>query len=414
MAPLRNLSRSVRIIGAGMTKLNPATAEKVSPSGLMKDALLSALDGAGLKVSDINGLIAVPSLAETHFMEAHYIATKIGLLPGKSIVVRTMDTGGAGPITGLLEAKRMVLMEGADLVAVVAGDAVKSMTSEEFLKRADQTCQDPDLNLNSPVIPSGYDRIAQYQMAKFGTTREQLAMCSALMSIMASRHPNALTRKPRSLQEVLDSPQVAPATNVLECARRADGGAAILVASSRFLERKGLSKSTGAVIIGGGEASGPLFPPKDIESITETSFSCEEAVALALEEAQLSVRDIDFFGLYDCFPICLIRAIEAVGLAPKGRGGAYVELMYHKILESTKRDQSFRPQDVFPVNTHGGLLAFGAPWEVPAMYNIIEAYTQLIGQAGGRQVRDASRALVYGNGGIFSHSAVAVLGNGRY
>lgn len=29
-------------------------------------------------------------------------------------------------------------------------------------------------------------------------------------------------------------------------------------------------------------------------------------------EAQLGVADIDFFGLYDCFPICFIRAIEAV------------------------------------------------------------------------------------------------------
>jgi hypothetical protein len=94
---------------------------------------------------------------------------------------------------------------------------------------------------------------------------------------------------------------------------------------------------------------------------------------------------------------------------------------------------------VLPVNTHGGLLSFGAPWETPAMYNIIEAVEQLNGTAHGRQVKDAKRALVYGfilprvlphphcslslsvlpfppvgNGGIFSASAVAILGNGRY
>ena len=97
-------------------------------------------------------------------------------------------------------------------------------------------------------------------------------------------------------------------------------------------------------------------------------------------------------------------------MAPKGKGGAFIELAYSKILE----EKSTRPQDIFPVNTHGGLLAFGAPWEVPAMYNIIEAFVQLQGCAANRQVRDASRALVYGNGGIFSHSAVAILGNGKY
>lgn len=72
------------------------------------------------------------------------------------------------------------------------------------------------------------------------------------------------------------------------------------------------------------------------------------------------------------------------------------------------------PQDIFPINTHGGLLAFGAPWEVPAMYNIIEAFHQLSNTAGNRQIARARRALCYGNGGIFSHSAVAILGNGIY
>ena len=98
------------------------------------------------------------------------------------------------------------------------------------------------------------------------------------------------------------------------------------------------------------------------------------------------------------------------------------------------------PEDLLPVNTHGGLLSFGAPWETPAMYNVIEAYAQLTGTAGSRQVPNARRALVYGrffimteiavfffknidlrvcvttvgNGGVFSASAVAILGRGEY
>jgi acetyl-CoA acetyltransferase len=68
----------------------------------------------------------------------------------------------------------------------------------------------------------------------------------------------------------------------------------------------------------------------------------------------------------------------------------------------------------FPINTHGGLLSFAAPWETPAMYNIIEAVQQLQGTAHGRQVPNCRRALVYGNGGIFSASAVAILGRGSY
>ncbi|KAI8593324.1 hypothetical protein HDU89_002604 [Geranomyces variabilis] len=411
MPPIR-IPRSVRIIGTGITPLNPrTTANPVSPTLLMQQALRFALDNAGVGLKDLNGLIAVPSLADTHFMEAHYLATQIGMLPGKSKIVRTMDTGGAGPVTGLLEAKRMIMHEGADLVAVVAGDAVKNLSGEEFLKRADQTCAHPAAELPSPVIPNGYDRVARYQMKNFGITREQLASCSALMSIMASRHPSALTKAPRTIEQIVNARHVAPVTSVLECARRADGGAAILLASSNFLERHNLPRDMGVVVAGGGEASGPLFPPKDIDHMSEEMFSCEEAAGVAYDEAQVGPSEIDFFGLYDCFPICLIRAVEAVGLAPKGHGGAFVEERYHQIVAGLARDpDGFKPQDLFPINTHGGLLAFGAPWEVPAMYNIVEAFAQLTHTAGpARQVRNARRALVYGNGGIFSASAIAIL-----
>ena len=43
------------------------------------------------------------------------------------------------------------------------------------------------------------------------------------------------------------------------------------------------------------------------------------------------------------------------------------------------------------------------------MYNVCEAVAQLTRRAGTRQVEGARRALVYGNGGIFSASAVAIL-----
>ena len=82
----------------------------------------------------------------------------------------------------------------------------------------------------------------------------------------------------------------------------------------------------------------------------------------------MSRADIDFFGLYDCFPVCFIRALEAVGIAERGEGGKYVESIYRKYSSTGQLD----PQD-FPINTHGGLLGFGAPWEVPAIYSIIEA-----------------------------------------
>lgn len=46
-----------------------------------------------------------------------------------------------------------------------------------------------------------------------------------------------------------------------------------------------------------------------------------QSTQVCMHFIELCIGDIDFFGLYDCFPICLIRAVEAVGLAKKGEGG---------------------------------------------------------------------------------------------
>ena len=415
----RSVLSTVRVVGHGMTPLGKLGAPS---STLMQRALDRALLSAGLGVKDLDGLIAVPSLADPHFMEAHYLATQMGILPGSTdrsaVTVRTIDTGGAGPVSGLLDAARMV-RSGYNAVAVVAGDAVASLDSAEFLRRADATCQPPDRSLPSPAIPTGYDRVAQWQMQTGRVSREQLAMCSALMSRQASRHPLALTREPHTLAQILAAPSVAPATGLLECARRADGGAAIIVASSDFMDTRlghdrvsslsgvaaaalgPFAASGGVVVLGGGEASGPLWQCGPV--IDEAMFSCEQAASAAFSEAQLRPSDIDWFGLYDCFPICFVRAVEACGLADRGEGGRWVEDKYH-----LTSNEAYSPAD-FPVNTHGGLMGFGAPWEVPAMYSIIEACEQLAGNAAERQVPGARRALVYGNGGIFSHSAVGIL-----
>ena len=43
------------------------------------------------------------------------------------------------------------------------------------------------------------------------------------------------------------------------------------------------------------------------------------------------------------------RAVEAVGLAPKGEGGKWIEKKYNETMKS-----DYDP-NVFPVNTHGGV-----------------------------------------------------------
>ena len=54
------------------------------------------------------------------------------------------------------------------------------------------------------------------------------------------------------------------------------------------------------------------------------------------------------------------------------------------------------------VNTHGGLLSYGHCGVGGAMAHLVETHLQMTGRAGRRQVRDASIALLHGDGGVLS------------
>ena len=113
------MATSVRIVGVGAT---PVGRLGRSAEELAEAALDRALADAGMARGDLQGLIAVPSLSNPTFMQAHQLATRMGLLPRKRMIVRTIDTGGAGPITSLGTARNMILSGWTDTVAVVATD----------------------------------------------------------------------------------------------------------------------------------------------------------------------------------------------------------------------------------------------------------------------------------------------------
>lgn len=397
----------VRLVGVGRTAIG---ALKRDSTDLAREALQLALADANIAAKDVDALIATPSLSSGHFMQAHYLATKFGYTAANpSLLLKTVDTGGASPISSLGAAldlfRRMPQLRTA---VVVSSDAVHSLPSADFAKRSNDSVPSP--HLPEPHIPHGYDFYARWHMARYGLRREQLAMVPVLMSAMAARHPDAMCRTRYTLSDVLAARKIAPVTNLPECARRADGAVAVVLAREGFYAgHAAAAKLDGRrpYVLAVGEASGPLYPPAALEDVTPETFSCHRAMRLAYEAAGgLTAADIQFFGLYDCFPICFIRALEAAGLCGEGEGGQMVEAAYQR---AAQHDGAVNPSE-FPINAHGGLMCFGAPWEVPAMYNLAEAVAQLGGEAGPRQVHPTPRrALVYGNGGVFSASAVAIL-----
>ena len=97
-----------------------------------------------------------------------------------------------------------------------------------------------------------------------------------------------------------------------------------------------------------------------------------------------------YAAVYDSFTITLAMLLEDLGLAARGEAASRVRSGY------------FDRDGAMPLNTHGGLLSYGHCGVGGAMAHLAETHLQMTGRAGNRQVRDASIALLHGDGGVLS------------
>ncbi len=114
--------------------------------------------------------------------------------------------------------------------------------------------------------------------------------------------------------------------------------------------------------------------------------------------AGVEAGDIDVAEVHDCFTIAEVLATEDLGFFPKGEGGrAAVE--GRTALDGDK-----------PVNPDGGLKAKGHPVGATGAAMAYEMFKQLRGEAGERQVDDASIGLAHNVGASGGTAVVQIYG----
>jgi acetyl-CoA acetyltransferase len=134
-----------------------------------------------------------------------------------------------------------------------------------------------------------------------------------------------------------------------------------------------------------------------------TSTGLKPAVQQALSAAGVKHSEIGLFNAYDDYTPVVLMQLEDAGFCPKGGAGKFVE------------DNDITFKGSLPVNTGGGLLSYGQAGMAGGLHHIVEAVIQLRGEAGERQVKNASKALVtslgaLAHGGSFINNYALVLG----
>ena len=242
-------------------------------------------------------------------------------------------------------------------------------------------------------LPSLGGLLTQIYMNEFDARRESIAMVAVKNHLNGSRNPYAQFQKPITLEEVMDSRIIADPLRIFEFCPVSDGSVSLLLTSD---ENAASFSSKIAKILGSASASS-TSSLSGRESLT-TINAVKNASYKAFRIAELKPSQMDFAELHDMSTILEIVESEDAGFFKKGEG--WKALVEHK----TDLDGEL------PINTSGGLNSKGHPIGASGVAQTGEAFLQLTGQAGQRQVKNANYGFSMSMSGFGNSSTAFVYG----
>jgi acetyl-CoA acetyltransferase len=387
----REVLKKHKIVIAGVGETDQGKIPDRSSFHFLSQASKLAIEDAGLKKTDVDGLVTAFSLVEHTFMHCTTFADYFGMKPK---FFSSVAVGGATAVWMVAEAAMAIASGQAEVVLCVRGDnTLSGISSSGMLALIREMCHGEFEFPYGLTTPGGYALAAQRYLHDFGATREQLAAVAVTMRKHAALKENAMNKEPLTIEDVVNSRIIAEPLTKYDCSIISDGGAAFIVTTEEKAKELGIQNDL-AYLLGMGQGYSHQYMTT-LENLDQIYNAINTSGQKALQTAGLTVNDVNLAYLYDCFTITVLLELEGLGFVPKGEGGSFA-------LEGRME----LGKDL-PVNTHGGLLSQA---HLGAMHHVVEATLQLRGDAGPRQSEKADVALVHGNGGIVSAHSTILLG----
>jgi len=316
--------------------------------------------------------------------------------------VEAACASGGLAVIGAIEA----IQAGRDVVITAGAETQTTVSAREgadYLARASH--YPTERGLDDFTFPAMFARRAKAYKERYGVTDEDIAHVVVKAYANANLNPLAHMRAVQVDLATAAAPSDAnplflknEALNahlkMLDCSQVSDGAAAALLASEEGLAKLGLRPADCVEVTGYGQSTAALGQVTDYTAMTNTRRAIEEAYA----SAGITERDVEVVELHDCFSITEVLMIEALGLAEPGRGA-----------DLAKGGRSHIGGAV-PINTGGGLIAFGHPVGATGIKQVIEVCRQIRGECGAYQIPETPRVGVAANmGGDDRSAAVFVL-----
>lgn len=368
------------IVGWGHTPFGRFDA--LDLEALIHDAVKEALSSAGIEGKDVDAVWLGhfnSGLIRDSFCSSFALGADPGLRYKPAVRCENACATGSAAIYGAIDAIR----SGRVKVALVVG--AEKMTSLDTagvsfaLGSAGYIKEEADY-----TFPQIFARYARAYAEKYGDPTEAMAHIAVKNHENALRNPLAQMKRPLELDYCRSpsekNPFIAEPLKVTDCSLISDGAAAVILVADDML-----SDFSRAVGFRAYQQVNDYLPMSVKDPIAFEGP--RRAIAQAYQQAGITVDDLSLAEVHDCFTIAELMMVEALGVAPAGKGREAV------IEGSTSRDGRL------PVNLSGGLKAKGHAIGATGVSMHVMAARQVLGLASDMQKPGASLAMTVNMGG---------------
>ncbi len=369
---MEKFESQVIVSGLGMSD----TGRHLDRGGLdlALDAALAAIDDAGLRRSDIDGVAAMPFGDRP----PEEIADALGL------ELNWMGGANSGAQLGVIINAAMAVAAGL-CRHVLVYRSVRTLGG--MLGSASGALPDPAGPWEWHVPFHEYSAVnfmamlARRHMYEYGTSKEQLGWIALTCRRHAALNEKAVLQSPMTMEDYLNAPMISEPLGRLDCDLPIDGAVGLLLSSAETApDRPSPPVHLEAVGCANHDTHG-WEPRQDFPAM-----AASDAAAQMWARTDLKPADVDVAEIYDGFSILTLSWLESLGFCPRGQAGAFVD-GGHRIALGGE----------LPLNTYGGQLSAG---RLHGFWLFHEAVLQLRGHAGARQVPGAHVALTAAGGGF--------------
>ncbi|MBI3044968.1 MAG: thiolase family protein [Betaproteobacteria bacterium] len=384
----------VAIVGYGRTPYSRAKPGEHLPT--IDEYLAWAADLALRKAGMSKNEFDNQGLGVAHAEASHTVNWSAAVAEGLGISPKILlrgDQGGATAAALLVRAAALIHAGVVDRVLVLGADTPCTIPSvAPGLPLSPERTRGVFWDFQGPFGVMGangqFALVQTRYMHQYPITRERLSNALGKIAVAtryhASLNPGAIYRQPFTVQEYLASRLLSDPVRLLDCVPLVNGGLAYIVTS---VETARKITDRPVYLLGFGEVNNYYHGSRTRPDITMTGFA--QAAPDAFRMAGVQHKDIDIFEPYDDYPMIVLIQMEDYGFCKKGEGAQFVA------------ERNLTCQGDFPISTDGGQLSGGQPGgAIGGFMPLIEAVTQLRGEAGERQVKGAAVAAASGFGGM--------------